>query len=173
VREIELTVSELPPSAPVVERRAVRAIARNGDALFLLRSRHGDYKFPGGGIEPGESDEQALRRELLEECGIQDARIGDVIVRVTERRPAQTPGAVLVMTSDYVEVSFADDAVGSTSLEDYERELDLSTTWIDLETAHRVNADLLQSWDSGRVDDELPWLPRDTRVLAELLAPPR
>jgi len=172
VFEIELTVGDLPASAAVVDRQAVRAVARRGTELFLLRSRHGDYKFPGGGVELGETDERALRRELLEECGIRDARIGEVLVRVTERRPAQTPGSVLVMTSDYVEVSFPDDAVGDVSLEEYERELDLSATWVDLETAHRANLAVLDSWSPERVRDELPWLPRETRVLAELLAPP-
>ncbi|WP_425558410.1 NUDIX domain-containing protein [Kribbella ginsengisoli] len=36
---------------------------------MLLKSRHGDYKFPGGGVEPGESMQSALQREFLEECG--------------------------------------------------------------------------------------------------------
>ncbi len=53
--------------------RVVAAIIRDGDRIFATQRGYGDYKdfweFPGGKIEPGESPEEALRREIREELG--------------------------------------------------------------------------------------------------------
>lgn len=51
----------------------VRAIVRSGDGEFLL-VRHTytlGWHFPGGGVETGETMEQALSNELLQETGLQ------------------------------------------------------------------------------------------------------
>lgn len=56
-------------------RRGAVAIAmRDGRMLVIRRSRHVVaplvYCFPGGGIEDGESEEEALVRECCEEIGV-------------------------------------------------------------------------------------------------------
>lgn len=51
-------------------------VVNSRDRALLLRrsasdpSRPNDYDFPGGGIDDGEMIEQALLRELKEECGL-------------------------------------------------------------------------------------------------------
>lgn len=52
-----------------IHRHAVRAVILDEDRILMVQSNKGDYKFPGGGIEKGESPEEALVREVLEETG--------------------------------------------------------------------------------------------------------
>jgi 8-oxo-dGTP pyrophosphatase MutT (NUDIX family) len=61
------------PEPKIVRWGVVAVIVRDGRLLIIKRSQHvlapGMYCFPGGGIEPGETHEQALIRELDEELG--------------------------------------------------------------------------------------------------------
>ncbi len=70
----------------MTERNAVRAMLLTPDEkLLLLKIRlPGVSPFwiaPGGGIEPAETADQALRRELQEELGLIDFAIGPVLWR--------------------------------------------------------------------------------------------
>ena len=59
-------------------------IERGGQVLIAQRKNSGfhplKWEFPGGKVEPGETPQKALLRELREELGIR-ARIGDEIMR--------------------------------------------------------------------------------------------
>jgi 8-oxo-dGTP diphosphatase len=60
--------------------RVAAGFVRDGRRVLIARRKQGGpfgglWEFPGGKIEPGESPEECLRRELLEEFGM-DASIG-------------------------------------------------------------------------------------------------
>ncbi len=76
-RELAGRASGLP------QREDVRALVIDeGDRALLLRygDAYGDWWVtPGGGREPGEDDEQTLRRELAEEVGLVDFASGPLL----------------------------------------------------------------------------------------------
>jgi 8-oxo-dGTP pyrophosphatase MutT (NUDIX family) len=55
----------LPIDAPVT---SVHIAALFGSRLLVVRDRKGVYGFPGGRLDPGESREEALAREVYEEA---------------------------------------------------------------------------------------------------------
>ena len=71
--------------------RVVAAVIRRGDALLVTRrpdrpGRPGQWEFPGGKVERGEAEPDALRRELREELAC-DAEVGALLLRHAHRYP--------------------------------------------------------------------------------------
>lgn len=68
------------PVSQITRRGAVAVIERDGRLLVIRRSAHvlapRQFCFPGGGLEPGESEAQAVVRELQEElnCRVEPVR---------------------------------------------------------------------------------------------------
>ncbi|MBA2741410.1 MAG: NUDIX domain-containing protein [Actinobacteria bacterium] len=72
-------------------RPATRAVILDPeDRILLVRFDFGDrtvWATPGGGIDDGESDEDALRRELSEELGLEDFELGQLLWTRTHHVP--------------------------------------------------------------------------------------
>jgi 8-oxo-dGTP pyrophosphatase MutT (NUDIX family) len=70
-----------------LRRRAARVVLLNGASQVLLlaasdpanRAKGSWWEIPGGGIDGNETSEEAARRELYEETGITQARMGPCV----------------------------------------------------------------------------------------------
>ena len=69
----------------------VAGIIKDGDKIFATQRGYGDFKdgweFPGGKMEPGETPEQAIARELKEELAV-DVNVGEFLCTVDYDYPA-------------------------------------------------------------------------------------
>ena len=110
---------------------AVSVALKIDERLLLVRRglppSQGQYAFPGGRVEEGESDEQAARRELMEETGVVAGAISPLreVMLHSERngQPVRYRLKVYLGRMDSVEPKAASDAAeaGLFSLAEIER----------------------------------------------------
>lgn len=143
-----------------IARNAVRGVVLRGKTILMVYSTNGgDYKFPGGGVDEGESFEKALVREIKEECGTEVLSINEEIGKVIEYDiPIEEDYDIFKRISYYyscdVDLNF-----GKQSLDDYEIALGLIPVWVDIDKAIEANKKLMRSYPCQG------WVPRETFML--------
>ncbi len=149
-----------------LERMAVRAIIPRHQELFMIHSAvHGDYGFPGGGIEPGETQEQALAREVAEEAGAQVQSVDQEFGRIVEhRKPKELEYDVFRMTSFYYVCRISDTFI-APKLEDYEIGLGLTGCWVPAQEALQVNRRIIEAGGPPKTQREVTVLQRFLETL--------
>ena len=169
-----------------IQRTAVRAVILRGRELLMVYSATvGDYimptvencafrplkernfqpsgyKFPGGGVAEGESQAEALRREVLEECGATLVRIGREIGAVVEYNHASDEGFDTFKMISHYFLCDAAQGFGPQHLDDYEADLGFEPRWISIEEALRANRSLLGTASAP------DWLKRELFMLEYL-----
>ena len=127
-------------------RTAVRGIILRENKLLMIHSaQNGDLKFPGGGIDDGETHHQALVREIREECGATVSHIDGAFGCVIEyAAPLEHEYDVFKMTSFYYLCRIAP-MFGAQHLDQYEQDLGFAPRWVDVDTAIQINQSILHS----------------------------
>jgi 8-oxo-dGTP pyrophosphatase MutT (NUDIX family) len=146
------------------KRDSVRAIIFCGHTLAMVKSaKFGEYKFPGGGIEAGESHLDALFREVKEETGLHVIsssvkKYGKTLII----RKGMNPNEIFEQESFYYTCDVSDDEKSLARLDaGYETEYGYKLVYAPLDEAIEQNAKLLDV-------PAIPWVERDLFVLREL-----
>jgi len=120
------------PRKPYRVRKSARAVLfndKNEMALQYIGNYNGEsfHKLPGGGVDKGETIEQALHREILEEVGCK-IKIGDPIGIIFEAREQHD-----LFHISFCYIAYVEGAIGEPKLEDCEIEEETSTRWLPLD----------------------------------------
>lgn len=107
-------------------RKSARAILVNEDGNIATQYLHtyAYHKLPGGGVDAGESIEEALKREVKEEVGC-DCQVGDVVGMTIEYR-----NKYKLLHLSYCHVAYVNGDVGECALEEGEIEEGQETLWL-------------------------------------------
>lgn len=151
-------------------RRAARAIVLNQENILLLYTqRYHDYSLPGGGIDIGEDNLTALKRELREETGAQNITSIKAFGAYEEYRPWYKNDYDVIHMLSYCYTCNIDGELLSPNFEPHEHQNGMKPVWINIHEAIAHNELTIANSDKKGLSIE-----RETyllkRIVAELLA---
>lgn len=168
--EIRIITDELPEQGRffIHKRKAVRAVIQKAGKILLVSTNQGDYKFPGGGVEDGEEEKEALLREIREETGYVDVEVGAYIGTTFEQNidteGKEQENTYFQMESDYYECFLKSEKRAPGVLDDYEEKLGFQPEFLTLDEVCASQDALIEKG----MEKEIPWLLRETKVLHTL-----
>ncbi len=161
----EIDTGDYDPEGRAFVRPSVRGIIlRDGKVAMVHSALYDYYKFPGGGMEPGETQLETLIREVQEESGLQV--IADRVREyglVPRKEKSDQEGKYDFFVQDNFYYLCEVSGVAQQKLDDYEREEGFALRWVEPEYAIHVN----RHRDHGPKDQTM--LEREARVLECLM----
>ena len=156
----------IDPNAEIVEhtfrvRKSARCVLLNeaGEVSLQHVRKKGFYKLPGGGVEPGETEEEALRREVIEEvgCAITDIQELGVVMQYFNRNK--------LLHIAYGYLARVEGGIGEPCFEEGELADGMKPVWCSLEKAQeRINPDTVRHPYEGQ------FIVRRERILLDAAA---
>ncbi len=150
------------PDGRALVRPSVRGIIlRDGKVAMVHSIKYDYYKFPGGGMDPGESCLDTLVREVLEESGLQVlSQTVQEFGLVPRTEKSDRPEVYdLFVQDNYYYLCQVSDTVCAQKLDDYEEEEHFTLEWVSPEKAIDDN----RTHDHGPTEQSM--LEREARVL--------
>lgn len=144
------------------QRTAIRAIIIQNNLLAMIQSKQfNECKFPGGGLEKGESHDMCLIREVSEETGLQviPSSIKPYGL-IKEKRVSYTNAEEIFEMDSYYYLAEVSKSVKSTHLDEYELNYGYELVWISIDDAIYTNEIAFQENQSIAT-----WIERELTVL--------
>lgn len=160
----EMDTKDYDTNGVAFVRHSARCIhIKNGLAAMVHSIKYDYYKFPGGGIEKGESAEHAMIRETQEEAGLivipESVREYGYVHRIQK---SDHDGEDYFVQDNYYYLCDVEESVQGQILDDYEADEKFTLEYVEPDKAVFVNRNV----DHGQTDQIM--LEREAKVL-ELL----
>lgn len=158
-----IDTKDYDPSGTAFVRPSVRSIIiRDGRIAMVHSIKYNYYKFPGGGMEPGETQIDALIRETMEEAGLavilSSIREFGYVHRVQKGKKED-----MFIQDNYYYLCDVEPEIRPQELDDYEANEHFTLEFIAPETAIDIN----RNCPHGPKDQNM--LEREARVLEILM----
>lgn len=158
-----IDTKDYDPNGTTYVRPSVRGIiVRDGKVAMVHSRKYNYYKFPGGGLEAGETHEQALIREVAEETGLIVIPHSIREYGLVHRRQKHHIADIFIQDNFYY-LCDAEQEVMHQHLDDYEAEESFALAFVDPLYAIRIN----KEEDHGPKSRTM--ITRDARILEILL----